>query len=57
MEKILSTINNIVWGVPLLVLLVGTGIYFTFKLGFIQISKLKLAFRYVFSKEDRKSVV
>ncbi len=54
MEKILSTINNIVWGVPLLVLLVGTGIYFTFKLGFIQISKLKLAFRYVFSKDENE---
>ena len=54
MEKILSTINNIVWGVPLLVLLVGTGIYFTFKLGFIQISKLKLAFKYVFSKDENE---
>lgn len=52
MEKILSSISNFVWGPPLLVLLVGTGIYFTFSLRGIQLSKLKLAFKYVFSKEE-----
>lgn len=52
MEKILSSINNFVWGPPLLILLVGTGIYFTFKLKFIQFSKLKLAFKYVFFKDE-----
>ena len=54
MEKILSSINNFVWGPPLLILLVGTGIYFTYKLGFIQFSKLKLAFKYVFSKDENE---
>ena len=52
MEKILSTINNFIWGPPLLILLVGTGIYFTFRLRLIQLSKLKLAFKYVFSKDE-----
>lgn len=53
-ESILSSINAIVWGPPLLILLVGTGIYFTFKLGLIQIFKLPLALKYLFSKDDEK---
>lgn len=52
MKKLLLSINNFVWGPPLLILLVGTGIYFTVKLKLIQISKLRLAFKYVFSKDE-----
>ena len=44
--------NNLVWGPPLLILLVGTGIYFTVKLRFLQITKLPLAFKYLFSKDE-----
>ena len=32
LEEVLKIIDGIVWGPPLLILLVGTGIYFTFKL-------------------------
>lgn len=35
----LKTINNMVWGVPLLVLLLGTGVIYTVRLGFFQIRK------------------
>ncbi|NYV28336.1 sodium:alanine symporter family protein [Streptobacillus felis] len=45
MDKILKineVINNIVWGWPSLVLLVGIGIVLTLKLRMIQISKIKL---------------
>lgn len=49
--SLLTKINDLVWGVPLLILLVGTGIYFTFKLKFIQITKLKLAFKSIFAKD------
>lgn len=48
----LQIIDNLVWGPPLLLLLVGTGIYFTFRLGAIQFSKLPLALSYVFKKEE-----
>lgn len=48
--QILQRINDWVWGPPLLVLLVGTGIYFTFSLNMIQIFKLPLALRYLFTK-------
>jgi AGCS family alanine or glycine:cation symporter len=40
MTDILSYISNIVWGPPLLVLLVGTGIFLSIRLSFIQIKGL-----------------
>ena len=39
-QDILTSISNFVWGVPLLVLLVGTGIYLTFLLKGLQFTKL-----------------
>lgn len=51
-QSILNTINSIIWGPPLLVLLVGTGIYLTWKLKLLQIFKLPLALKYIFSKEE-----
>lgn len=49
---ILKMINNWVWGPPLLVLLVGTGILFTMRLGLIQIVKLPKAFKLIFKAEN-----
>ena len=40
---ILNEIDSIVWGVPLLVLLVGTGIFLTIRLNLIQVFKLSHA--------------
>jgi alanine or glycine:cation symporter, AGCS family len=51
-QSILSGLNNIIWGPPLLILLVGTGIYLTFKLKLLQIFKLPLALKYIFSKDE-----
>ncbi|WXR60250.1 sodium:alanine symporter family protein [Peptostreptococcaceae bacterium AGR-M142] len=53
LAEILKTIDNLVWGPPLLILLVGTGIYLTFSLGLIQITKLPLALKYLFSKDEK----
>ena len=36
LEKVLSLINSYVWGLPLIVLLAGTHVFLTFRLGFIQ---------------------
>ena len=55
LEDVLKNIDGIVWGPPLLILLVGTGIYFTFKLNFIQMFKLPLAIKYLFLNDDDKS--
>ncbi|KLV05217.1 sodium:alanine symporter [Photobacterium aquae] len=51
----LQTIDNLVWGPPLLILLVGTGAYLTFRLGVIQIRYLPLALRYLFKDDENKS--
>lgn len=55
LEEVLKNIDGIVWGPHLLILLVGTGIYFTFKLNFIQMFKLPLAIKYLFLNDDDKS--
>lgn len=52
LKNVLGTINDFVWGPPLLILLVGTGIYFTWKLRLLQVSKLKLAFKFVLAKDE-----
>ncbi|ORT48528.1 sodium:alanine symporter [Vibrio sp. qd031] len=54
-HAILLAIDNFVWGPPLLLLLVGTGAYFTFKLGLIQIRHLPTALKLVFSKSSSSS--
>ncbi|MCW8329833.1 sodium:alanine symporter family protein [Photobacterium sp. SDRW27] len=51
LHNLLQTIDNFVWGPPLLILLVGTGLYLTVRLGFIQIRHLPLALSYVFSSK------
>lgn len=52
--ELLKKINELVWGLPLICLLLGTGIYFTYKLKLIQLIKLKLAFKLIFKKENNK---
>ncbi|TDQ58137.1 AGCS family alanine or glycine:cation symporter [Mesocricetibacter intestinalis] len=50
-EAILSSVNSFIWGPPLLILLSGTGLYLTLRLGFIQIFQLPRAMGYLFRKE------
>ncbi|WP_105135403.1 alanine/glycine:cation symporter family protein [Streptococcus suis] len=52
MLELFKAINNLVWGPPLLLLLVGTGVYFTLRLGMFQVSKLPTAFRLIFSSDQ-----
>ncbi|HFI0677546.1 TPA: alanine/glycine:cation symporter family protein [Streptococcus suis] len=52
MLELMQNINNFVWGPPLLLLLVGTGVYFTLRLRVFQISKLPTAFRLIFSSDQ-----
>ena len=53
--KLLNSIDSLIWGPPLLVLLVGTGIYFTIRLGLIQIVKLPKALKLIFKAENNGS--
>ncbi len=50
--KGLTTFNNFIWGFPLLILLVGSSIYLTFRLRFLQVRKVLLAFKYLFVPHD-----
>src|SRR5574344_707795 len=52
MLEILNAIDDFVWGPPLLVLLVGTGIYLTIRLGLIQVFKLGPALKLIFSAKN-----
>jgi AGCS family alanine or glycine:cation symporter len=54
LQSLLKTIDSFVWGPPLLILLVGTGVYFTFRLGLLQFRHLPTALKMVFSKDDSK---
>ena len=49
--EILNKVDSFVWGPPLLILLMGTGIYLTIKLGLLQVTKLPLALKYLFKKD------
>lgn len=55
--EVLERISGIVWGPPLLILIVGTGLYLTFRLGFVQIFALPTALVNAFSrrKQDKLS--
>lgn len=53
MLDILNKIDSFVWGPPLLVLLVGTGILLTFRLKLLQLLRLPLAIKLIlFAKND-----
>lgn len=41
-SRINNVINDIVWGVPMLILIIGTGIFLSIRLGFFQIFQSKL---------------
>ena len=48
----LNAINGYVWGLPLIFLVLGTGIWLTIRLGLIQVLKLPMALKLIFSAES-----
>lgn len=54
-EDWIGKISGWVWGPPLLVLLVGTGIYLTFRIGFLQMRLLPYSLKLAFSKNEDKT--
>ncbi len=62
MDKVLEIVgwlnSKVLWGWPTIILLLGTGVYFTFAMGFIQIRKMGQAFKEtfgpMFEKKERK---
>ncbi len=51
-EKIVSKIDDIVWGVPLILLILSCGIFLTIRLGGVQFRKLGLALKYMVKEEE-----
>jgi AGCS family alanine or glycine:cation symporter len=51
-DDFLVKIDNLVWGVPLMVLILAAGIYLTCRLGGLQILRLPLALKYMFKDEE-----
>ena len=51
-NEITKQIDDIVWGLPLILLILGCGIFLTIRLKGVQIRRLWLALKYMFSKEN-----
>lgn len=54
--NIINTLNNILWSYVLIAVLTLSGLYFTFKLKFANITEIKEMFRVMFEKGNGKSV-
>ena len=52
-ERIVSLVNDIIWSPVLVVLLVGAGLYFTFRTRFVQVRRLKEMVRSLFAKREK----
>jgi AGCS family alanine or glycine:cation symporter len=53
MENLLNQINNLVWGWPTIIILVGAGLFLTFRLVFVQVRHLAHAVACVLGKYDQ----
>ena len=49
---VLEKIDGIVWGLPLIILIMGTGIFLTIRLGVVQFRKLGKALKYMVKNEE-----
>ncbi|MDR2432687.1 MAG: amino acid carrier protein [Puniceicoccales bacterium] len=50
MELFLNTISNLIWGWPLIIFIIGTGVYFSLRLRLLKFSKLRLSLKYAIAK-------
>ena len=51
-NDVLANIDNLVWGVPLMVMILSGGILLTLRLGLLQIRKLPLALKWMIKNEE-----
>ena len=52
MEQLLTVIRDFVWGISLIVLILSVGVYLTIRLKGLQITKLLLAVKHMFAKDE-----
>src|SRR5574344_1655462 len=53
-NSVLEAIDNWVWGLPLIILILATGIFLTIRLKGVQFTQLKFAMKSIFRKSDKK---
>ncbi len=56
LNELVGSLNSIVWGVPMIILILGTGFYLQFRLGFMPLRKIIYGFRMIWksrSPEDK----
>ena len=51
-NELITAIDNAVWGLPLICLIMATGIFLTARLGLVQIRHLGKAFKFMFKDEE-----
>ncbi|MBU5626238.1 sodium:alanine symporter family protein [Oscillibacter sp. MSJ-2] len=54
-QSINDVVNGFVWGVPMMILIVGTGVFFTVRTGFLQIRKFGFVMKNTVGKCFRKT--
>lgn len=54
LTNLTAQINDLVWGLPLIILLVGTGFFLTVRMAFFSFRMLPYALKLVFKKDDTK---
>lgn len=53
--EIINSINSVLWGPAMMILLLGTGLMYTIRLKFLQVTKLGTAIRQIFGKKEGDS--
>ncbi len=53
-NSVLDAVDGFVWGLPLIILILATGIFLTVRLHGVQFSQLKFALKSIFRKADKK---
>lgn len=53
MLEILNSIDGFIWGPPLMILLIGTGILMSVRLGLLQVMKLPKALQLIFTARSK----
>ena len=51
-ENVITTIDGYVWGWPLIILILATGVYLTFRTGLVQVFYLPRALKYMVKNEE-----
>ena len=52
-----TALNDLVWGVPMIVLILGTGLYLQVRLGFIPLFKIGFGFRMIWQSRRSRCAV